>query len=230
MSINRRFVLKSVALGGSMPAWGISLSTLANGLITPTRSTQPVLALVNGNDRAADSLFLQGATAATASTLPIQRVNLDLDFMRALERQMRLDSPLRVIGLLNDASATLVVDMARSAGARVQWLGQHSAGPDITHHRLLTTEASTDCSRQLGYQLQACGAAFSLQEESMNSAMTVRQLSRLSQQNGQPAQWLGSLGYALASLGTSTSMMAPPLGSAANMPLSGSFVSFSIEV
>lgn len=229
MSVNRRFLLKSAVLGSSIPALGTSLPALADVLIKPTRSTQPVLALVNGNGNSAESLFLQGASAASTTALQIQRVNLDLDFMLAWEYQMRGDAPLRVIGLLDDASATLIVDMARSAGARVQWLGQHSTASDITHHRLLTTEVAADCSRQFRHELQSCGA-FSLQEERLNSAMKARQLSRLSHQNGQSAQWLASLGYALASLGTQTSMTTPPLGSAAKMPFSGNFVSFSIEV
>ena len=153
----------------------------------------------------------------------------DLDLLMELKHQMSIDQSLRIIGLLDDASATLVVDMARNAGARVQWLGQHNTAAGFTHHRLLTTHIAGHCARQLHDLLQTGGSCFSLHEERINAALTTRQPSALTSSGDQSSQWVASLGYLLTGMGTQASTIAP-LPSAANTPVNGSFVSFSIDV
>ena len=126
MSVDRRFVLKSVALGSLTGlTMGVSLSALAGRVQEPAVGiTQPVLALVTpGMD---DSAFVRGARRAAGTSLRVRQVGHELDFLLGFERRMRDDRSLRVIGLLDDAAAVLMVDLARSAGARVQWLGQHT--------------------------------------------------------------------------------------------------------
>lgn len=227
MNANRRFVLKSLALSGIA---GLSMSSsvraLARTTAAPAAAVKPVLALVNPG--AAESGFLHGAMAV-GSRLQVQRVGRDLGFILDFERQLRGSQPMRVIGLLDDAAATLVVDMARSAGARVQWLGQHTAEVGFTRHHLLNTEIAEGCSRQLGRQLHRCGGGFSLTEERQNGTIAPRQLAASSRMGSRPGQWAASIGYLLASLGTRAAMTAP-LARATNRPVIGSFVSFSIEV
>lgn len=227
MNANRRFVLKSMALSGMAGlAIGRSVRALAGAAAAPAPAARPVLALVNPG--AAESGFLHGARA-TGPRLRIQRVGRDLDFMLDFERQLRNGQPMRVIGLLDDASATLVVDMARSAGARVQWLGQHTAKAGFTRHRVLNTDMAEGCARHLGRQLHRCGGGFSLTEERLNGTLAPRQLAGSSRMGSQSGQWVASIGYLLASLGTRATMTVP-LTPAANRPVTGSFVSFSIEV
>jgi|SRR5690606_3444694 len=228
MSISRRFVLKGMALGSSVSlAAGIPIGALADAIATSTGTGPDLMLLVNVT--AAEPAFLQGAMAAGSTRLQVQRVSqdLDLDFILALEHRMRVGA-LRIIGLLDDASATLVVDMARSAGARVQWLGQHSVAPGFAHHRLLTTDSVGGCARQFGDELQAAGAGFSLYEERLSNTMTPRQLSGPSRRGDQSAQWAATLGYLLASPGPHTSTMVPDVP-AASVTVTGRFVSFSIE-
>lgn len=227
MSVNRRFVLKGMALSSIAGlAINSSVRALAGTTATaPTANTSaPVLVLLN--EGAAESGFLYGTTAASDSQLTVQRVGADLGFVLNFERQLRSGQPMRVIGLLDDASATLLVDIARSAGARMQWLGQHTANLRFTCHHLLSTALAESCSLQLTRQLQACGAGFNLQEERQSGLMTSRLLAAPTQQDN---QWIPSLGYLLASLGADAAVPAPmmPVGS---KPLTGSFVSFSIEV
>lgn len=229
MNANRRFVLKSMALSGMAGlAMGRSIRALAGTTAAPAAAAaaRPVLALVNPG--AAESGFLHGAIAA-GPRLRVQRVGRDLGFMLDFERVLRSGQPMRVIGLLDDASATLVVDLARSAGARVQWLGQHTAKAGFTRHRVLNTELAEGCARHLGRQLHACGAGFSLTEERLNGTLAPRQLAGSSRMGSRSGQWAASIGYLLASLGTRTAMTTP-LTPAANTPVTGSFVSFSIEV
>lgn len=227
MNANRRFVLKSMALSGMAGlAMGRSVRALADTTAVPAAVAKPVLALVNPG--VAESGFLHGAMAA-GPRLGVQRVGRDLGFMLDFERQLRSSQPLRVIGLLDDASATLVVDLARSAGARVQWLGQHTAKVGFTRHRLLNTDMAEGCVRHLGRQLHRCGDGFSLTEERQNGTLAPRQLAGAARMGSRSGQWVASIGYLLASLGTRTTMTAP-LAPAANRPVTGSFVSFSIEV
>lgn len=178
MSINRRVVLKGAALASSVGlALGGAIPALASAPNTPGRAAQTVLALVNHS--AAAALFLQGASAAAGVELQVQRASLDMDVMLELERQMRSGPARRIIGLLDDASATLVVDMARSAGAHLQWLGQHSAASGITTHHHLFAADRAEPPGQLPHR------------------------------NEQSAQWATSLGYRLAALGTQPDMKAP---------------------
>jgi len=226
MSVNRRFVLKSLVLSGAAGlAMGIpfrALSSTANG----THNSLPVMVLTNGT--AIESAFLHGANTGN-SRLQVQRVSSDLAFMLDFERQMRNSKAMRIIGLLDDTSATLIMAMAGSAGARVQWLGQHTAETGFSRHHLITTDSADGCTRQLSRQLQACGAGFSLHEEHHNNTMPARQLDGLGPTGNQSTQWATSIGFLLASLGTHP-LMDAPLTTTASTPITGSFVSFSIEV
>lgn len=228
MNVNRRFVIKSlalssiagVAIGSPVRALAGTIDASADGA-----AVKPVRALVNQG--AAESVFLHGAMAVEPR-LQAHRVGIDLGFMLNFEHQLRSNQPMRVIGLLDDTSATLIVDMARSAGARVQWLGQHTAEVGFTRHHLLNTDVAEGCSRQLARQLHLCGAGFSLNEERQNSVMAQRQLAGSSRMGGRTGQWATSIGYLLASLGTRAAMTVP-LAPATDMPVTGSFVSFSID-
>lgn len=228
MSVNRRFVLKGMALSGvAGMTMGGSLQALASGVISPSAATatRPVLALVAAD--AAEPLFLQGASAAAGSQLQVQRLGRELDALLGFEQQLRSGKPMRVIGLLDDARASLVLDMARSAGARVQWVGQHNSVRGITRHHLLSTSASEGCSRRLGRQLNGCGAGFQITEERQGSRALPRQMSAPARTNANTGDWAVGVGYLLASLGASPAGAAP--SASVGTPLTGSFVSFSIE-
>lgn len=197
MTVNRRALLKGIALGGvSGLALGGSLPTLAAASSVPGSSHRSPAMLMLVNDTTAHTPFLQAARHANPHGLRVQTINTDLGAMLEFDRLLRTGQPLRVFGLLDDASATLVLDLARSAGARTRWLGQHSTAAGMTSHRLLNVDNSEQYSLQLSREA---------------------------------GQWMGQLGHYLAS----TSPLPPtlsPLIATASMPVTGSFVSFSIEV
>ncbi len=228
MSVNRRFVLKGAALSsigltvdGFIPALAASSEAPIDDA-----TAKPMLVLVN--EGRAESMFLSGVRAAAKTPLRVQKVGRDLGFMLDFERRLRHGRPMRVIGLLDDASATLIIDMARSGGARMQWLGQHTAEDGFTRHHVLSTDMTEGCSRQFSRLLHACGDAFTLNEERQSGPVAPRQLTGRSRKAGQAAQWASSTGYLLASIGARTKLAAP-LAPAANTPVTGSFVSFSID-
>lgn len=228
MNINRRSVLKGAALG-SLAGVGLSASgfSLANSLFsTSGAGRRPDLVLVS--DAASESLFVQGAQAATRGrTLNVQRTDLSLGFIQALNQSLRSGQPLRLIGLVDDASAALIIETARSAGASLQWLGQHAAHPRQSRHRLLSAQAAHGCSAQLGQQLNACGNGFTLQEHRMQASTPALELAARHRSDTGASQWAVTLGFALAALGTPHTATAPLI--AASAPLRGHFVSFSIE-
>ncbi|OJW81595.1 hypothetical protein [Thiobacillus sp. 65-1402] len=225
MSVDRRFVLKSMVLGG---AAGVVLSRSLPVLGAPlSRSAiRPALALVGSG--VAEAAFLQGARAAVGTQLQVLQMDPGLGFMLDFEQRLRAGRSLRVIGLLDDAAATLVLDLARSAGARIPWLGHHTGEAGSTRHRLLNTDLAEGCARQLSRHLHACGAGFTLDEERQGSAAPARQLAGPARNGAGSAQWAAGVGYLLATLGTRPTMM-PRVSVQGTLP-SGSFVSFSIEV
>ncbi len=229
MKVERRSLLKGMALGGlagvALSSSGLSLANSVLGRPAHTRAAS--LALVSAE--VAHSAFVHGMQASPAApALQVIPANAELTVVLELQHRLASGQPQRLIGLLDDASATLIVDLARSAGARVQWLGQHSTTAGRSTHRLLSAQASHGCALQLGQQLHACGQSFSLHEQRLHSpAPTLQLASRSGSQTGD--QWAASLGYALAVLGSTDTGQAPLISSRTSA-LSGTYVSFSIEV
>ncbi|WP_409277979.1 hypothetical protein [Pseudomonas defluvii] len=229
MNVERRFLLKGMALGGlAGVAMGSSSLAMANTMLGgQARPALPTLALVSGN--VAESAFLQGINASPAARqVSVQRTDLSLDFILGLEKRLRSGQPQRIIGLVDDASAALIVDLARSTGARVQWLGQHNATANASQHRLLSAQAASGCAPQLGLQLNACGTGFSLSEQRLHGNKAPLQMGAASRNRAGSEQWAATLGYALAVMGSADSGQAPLVASRPS-PLTGNFVSFSIE-
>lgn len=229
MNVERRTVLKGLALsslaGIAMGSSGLSMANSVLG--ARPQPALPTLALVS--HEVAESVFLQGVNASPAGRqVKVQRTDLSLGFILGFEQRLRSGQPQRIIGLVDDASAALIVDLARSAGARVQWLGQHRATPLASQHRLLSAEAASGCAPQLGLSLNACGSGFSLTEQRMHGLQAPLQVSAAARNSVGSDQWAATLGYTLAALGTTSDGRAPLIAHRPS-PLTGNFVSFSIE-
>jgi hypothetical protein len=135
MNIHRRLMLKHMAFCGAAGfAMGNPARALAAALPAPDTAHRQLLALVN--EGAAGSAFSQGAAMAGGRWLAVRQIGPDLGFMLGLDHRLRSGRPMRVIGLLDDASGTLTMDLARSAGARVHWLGRHTAHAGVMRHHL----------------------------------------------------------------------------------------------
>ena len=229
MNVERRTVLKGLALS-SLAGIAVTSSCLSMAGSVLGAQAQPVLpTLVLVNNEVAESVFLQGVNASRGGKqVKVQRTDLSLDFILGFEKRLRSGQPQRIIGLVDAGSAPLVVDLARSAGARVQWLGQHRATPHASQHRLLSAEAASGCAPQLGLSLNACGSGFSLTEQRMHSLQAPLEASAPARNRDSSDQWAATLGYTLAALGTTSDRQAP-LIARRPVPLTGNFVSFSIE-
>ena len=230
MEINRRLVLKGFALG-SVAGWAAhgSIDWLAAspGERSAPSSAPPLLAFVN--DDAAGSMFLHGAAIASGARLQAERVDTGFAFLTRFERLLSAGSrPTRIIGLLDNASATLAVDLARAHGARVQWLGLHTSEAGFTRHRVFDTDRSAGSLVDLARRLEVDGTAFELIEERRSRIASSTRWAPPHRGGRSTADWASGVGYALASL---VAPLAAPWTRAAprvEPGPSGSFASFSI--
>lgn len=153
MTVNRRFLLKGMAFGSLS---GLTLNGLpalaARATETATASAPHTAILTVVNTITSKTPFLHAAQQAHTSTLPVLLLSTELDSIRAFDRRLRAGQPLHVVGLLDDATATLALDVARGAGAKVHWLGQHTTVAGITYHRILGTDHREHYAQQLSQQ------------------------------------------------------------------------------
>lgn len=223
MNVARRTLLKGAAVGGlSVAALSASGLSIASSL---TSNQRPSVALVSGN--AAEAAFLLGARAS-ASGISVKRTDLTPGYMQQLATELASPTPQRIIGLVDDASATVILDMARAAGARIEWVGQHAADANGSRHALLSANEAEGCAVQLGHQLSNCGAGFSLREQRHGQSSLNLDVAMNAKSRDAADQWAATLGHILASGARGNASTAPRISNQ-QMPLRGHFVSFSIE-
>ena len=210
MSIERRSVLKGMALGGA--ALALSQAGLAAAAQVSSATTRkPVVLLVS--DKNAHTAFIAGVKAnPSAGQLTVLQAEHEMDFISSFAQRLQHSKGERILGLVDDASGMLLLDIARSAGARVHWMGQHATLNGTSRHRISATTQNANCITQFAEHAHSC---------SRPTAMTEQTLSASS-------DWAASLGFALASAEPNRRYLrtTPPTQTAA---VDGHFVSFSIE-
>lgn len=226
MNLHRRSLLKGMALGGlgtvAMAHSGLSLAGLAHSSVH-----QPLVVLVTNPQ--AESAFVMGVQAQrNGHPVKIMRTDLGMKFIADLQAQLSNAPGTRLVGLVDDASAALVLDLARSSGATVQWTAQHSVQGAHSQHAVLAGRAADGCSVTLGHSLSQCGSGFALREEQPFSHQADRQLNAAARHDAHADQWATTLGYSLAGLGQPQLDQAPQVNRASHQ-LQGQFVSFSIQ-
>ena len=136
MHSDRRFLLKSLAATGlaiSGVGWGAwaqatPLAGLPSGA-APMDAAADVLALTSGLPASAgagvlDSAFITGVRSAAQTVRHTALQGLDSAPFQRLGQLLGDERSTLLVGLLDDASATLVLDLVRSAGGRV--LSEHT--------------------------------------------------------------------------------------------------------
>lgn len=213
MSIKRRSVLKGMALGSA--ALGLGQTGLTQAAQAAQAATahlrRPVLILVN--DAEAHSAFVDGVKAnpSVAQAIVLQ-VDSSLGFIASFQQRLNTSKGERIVGLVDDASGMLLLDLARSAGAHVHWTGQHVTHDGVSRHRVAVTDHSVKCIQQFAEFAQQCSRPTTMTEQSLSARR----------------HWVSSLGFALAAAEPNRRYLrtTPPNHSRA---VDGHFVSFSIE-
>lgn len=144
-SSDRRFLLKSLAAAG-LAVTSAGWAQLAQardpapaGLAAqlPAQDSDDVLVLTSGLsasalDAALHTAFLAGVRSATTSLTHADLQGLDSAPIAQLGERLGDGRSTLLVGLLDDASATLVLDVVRSAGGRVLLEQQHRIAGSAT--------------------------------------------------------------------------------------------------
>jgi len=150
MTTDRRDVLKGLMAAGllvSTPSWARSIWPAGDAASTAPAQPLAVSTLVSG--ATLDSAFLAGVNdALQADALKVSATHhlnhLGAEVFNHLNAQLNDGEPGLLVGLLDDASAVLVLDLLRSAGARVL---------SVQHHRVASGEDASAWARALGQSL-----------------------------------------------------------------------------
>lgn len=107
--------------------------------------------------------FLAGVVLSRSSGVDLAVLRIDdcgsADLLH-LHAMLTVGRRQSLVGLVDDGLAAIIVESARTAGARLRWLGQHTPTPTKTRHRLLT--ASDGYAARFAEALTACGSRFSI--------------------------------------------------------------------
>jgi len=167
MSTDRREVLKGLVAAGllvSSTSWAKSLWQTSDGAADNQEAALAVSTLVSGS--ALDRAFLEGvhdalrpASATVASTQAL--AGLGAETFGRLNTHLQDTDPSLLIALLDDASAVLVLDLIRSAGARVL---------SVQHHHLAAGAQGEAEARALGLALAAGASAHTTEQKAGTQA------------------------------------------------------------
>lgn len=233
--ISRRHFAKGV---GAVGVAGYLLNPLNNWQAsrgqTPTSTTattakSSTLNLVLVSNSEAQTAFLRGAQSAQPSQ-PIKTADTATGnaYLTELDALLSTQQPARVIGLVDNANAALVLSMARRHGAQLAWLGQHNSAKGHSQHQLISANTTKDCAVAWGRHIDACGVSFTLRGSTAHSRMPTFALTNKTQPLTPSDDWATSLGYLLAAIDHDSALPATPLVPS-NTPLQGQFVSFVIQ-
>lgn len=149
---DRRMVLKGLAAAGlamTGMSWASAATSPALGAAAgvPAGAALNVTSLVSG--AALDNAFVQGVQTAVSGQAAAQwsgqrLQGLDAATFQRLNALLHDDTPTLLVGLVDDASATLVLDLVRSAGGRVL---------QAQHHRVGRGPVAQQWAQQLGHTL-----------------------------------------------------------------------------
>lgn len=211
MSIERRSVLKGMALGG-LAGLTLGRAGLASaGPVAGSPAGKSLLMLVSGAD--AEAAFAAGVQANPAGRgASLLRTDSGMEFLSELQQRLHSARGERIIGLVDDASGTLILSLARSAGARLHWSGQHVTEDGQSRHRVSVSSGANACLGQFAALTEGCSQPSALSEQILAAG----------------PQWAPALAFALASPepGRRYLRAAPPANT--SVP-NGHYVSFSIE-
>lgn len=229
MGIERRTVLGGLAalgLAGAVGGKDPAAAALAPGERPEAR---PVLVLASA--AAEPSGFLEGIAAAGGHVREVMRPDFSLNYLERATAALRAQPGLRLLGLMDDASAAILIGLARSTGARQQWLANHWVGGGRSRHVVLSADPIAGCAGRLGRHLDSCGADFDLIERSPpGDAPHLRMGGRPGDRVAAPENWPAVLGYLLVGQGAKLvddSRLAA-LPAASGPALAGHFVSISL--
>ncbi|GAA0692130.1 hypothetical protein GCM10009104_18980 [Marinobacterium maritimum] len=224
MNPKRRSFLKG-ALASSAGGLVLGSSGLAQAAMGLNAGGLPTLVLAS--DAAVEASFAAGVKAALPSSTEMTLLRTDrISPFTAVSEALQNKRPMRLVGLVDDASGELITAMARRAGARMTWLGQHAADARQTRHQVLSGQTAMGSALALGEQLQQDAAGFRFKAEQPFAKKGALELSA-ARAGAASGHWAAHLGHALVLPNAPVDAAYLP---AQSKRLEGRFVSFVIEV
>lgn len=171
MDIDRRSLMKGLLAGGALLALGTPSWTFADG---PTRNPKRCLLFLGGNTE--DDQFAHGVRAACQEVrydeLETMQVNGGiLSDPGTLVSLFEQTSGARWIAVMDDASAAVFQELARTAGGRFLSVGSHASMNDQAcslRHTWLTASPAQGVGGFLASRLIAGRQSFSIIESFLN--------------------------------------------------------------
>ena len=235
MNKNRRLFLKGVL---SSSATGMLLSS--SGLVQAAMHLNKDAGLANlspiilfTNDVKVETSFGAGVKSALPSDTKFSMIRTNHnDVLTQFNQLLNKGESTRLIGMVDDATAELLVAQARHAGARISWLGQHSSNANESRHKIINSHQTQNSLVSLGDQLNKSSSDFELESEQLfNTAGKVKEsrnnTTNLLSRDDRADQWATHLGFALAA--PKAKLNADVIADNTEC-LEGQFFSFVIEV
>ena len=164
MQTDRRSLLKGLAAAGlavSGMGWAQAATATAGKTASAVAGSADVLAVTSYlHGSALDAAFVAGVQSTARGAAHTGLQGLDSAAFNQLGELLADGQETLLVGLLDDASATLVLDLVRSAGGRVL---------AVDNHRVDAT-ASADWAKRLGQSLTAGQAINTTTVEAGNEA------------------------------------------------------------
>jgi hypothetical protein len=177
MEIDRRSLMKSMLAGGVMlalgiPPWGLAAS--------PVKRFKRCMLVLGGTG--ADEMFAAGASAACAGMTGegLQIVKLTGGLLTGTDRMDKLleqSRGARWITVLDDASAVIFLELARTAGVRLLSMGTHASVSDRScplRHAWATTSPAHSAGGLLASHFSQGPGSFSITESFLQEPLEVR--------------------------------------------------------
>lgn len=167
MEVDRRSLMKGILASGALLALGVPSWTFAN---QPARRPKHCMLVLSGTG--ADEAFEHGTQAACAAMTyeGCRTVHLKGGLLTAMDEMVNLlhhSRGVRMIVILDDASAVIFLELARPAEVRMLSMGMHVCSTDrpwSIRHDLASTSQDHSAGGLLASQLILGQGSFSIME------------------------------------------------------------------
>ncbi|HXF92790.1 MAG TPA: twin-arginine translocation signal domain-containing protein [Nitrospiraceae bacterium] len=180
MDIDRRSLMKGLLAGGALMAMGAPSWALA---AQPTRSAKRCMLFLG--DSAVDDAFAEGVRAVCRDMgidepRTVKVAGGLLSYPDQLVEWLERSSGARWIAAMDDASAAVFQELARSAGGRLLSVGSHASGNDDDlpfRHTWLAASPAQGVGGLLASQLIGAGESFSITEGFLSESSAAGELT-----------------------------------------------------
>jgi hypothetical protein len=225
MDVQRRALLKgmtataAISMVGNQAALGQTFENVVVGLRQTSASilnNKPVTGVISQHLR--HTAFAKGLLLGQ----PHESISLHHADLAEIN-QLLTQKKTHLAGVVDDATAAVLVQLTRHHHAKVHWLSQHSMQPKFASHNILRSGNTEACQSQLLKDLAECSGFHQVREQGIHPQSMVNPAKAPSQ------LWAAHLAYKLATL-QATEQELPFIGLASDLaPLRGSAVTFFIE-